>query len=1215
MQQSSVKTVGTINSVSNRIQKTIGEIRDFLAVNRVLLYQFLEDGSGEVIAEALSPSRVLDSLLRLRFPASDIPQAARKRFLEQQVRVLVDVGLRRQLHQFPYGGEKAVYTNPSDCHLRYLELLGIKASFTYPIVIRGKLWGLLLIHHSQNKRWQNHELAVLELLSERLNLLITTEELSAEQKALLHREETINILRNLLEPKTTDLPLQKILEIAVSRLNGCGGCIYLEPLSGETAVYMTGKQPCSDKANGKNILESSLECQWCLLDGKTVYLEELNGEVSSHEIYSSSGEKYSALVVSLSSSHYREGYLTIFRLNSPQVIWWAGSPYETSTESKEMRSSFSPWKEERQLPAKDSWSDEEMKLVCAIAQFLKDSFQQQELSSAITFQENYHTLTQLPNRSLFIEQLNLLARSSVTSHEISAVIFLDLDRFQQVNNTLGHTAGDKLLTLVTERLKETLAEDNSFLAHWQGDKFVILLRHLNHLDSEELEQTIAQLGDCFQLPFSLFGHEIYIKASWGVSISPYDGTNAETLLLNAETAMYSAKQQGRNRYQVYSPALRSPLNPLTLEAEIRKSLQNKDFCLYYQPQMNLKTGKIAAIEALIRWQHPERGLLSPYHFIPFAEESDLICEIGNWVLKEACQQLAQWREQGLDNLRVAVNVSARQFQEAEFVDFVKEVLSTTEIPPSALEIEITETTVAQNVNLTHWKLQQLQAMGVSVALDDFGMGYSSLNAIKTFPLDTLKIDRTFIKEIQTSKTDSAIVNCIITLAQGLNLRMVAEGVETLQQLEILQDISCRCEEEDCCQDVQGYFISEPLAPQEATEFLLNSTQEGELFSSQKISTAENQEPSRIFTNSPLNYPQHSGTSPLQQLFNQTRREQLVAQITQQVHASLDLEEVFKVTVEEIHDFLKTDRVLLFRFDEDWNGKVVIESVSPPWDSLCNREIEDPCFQVKCAPLYANGRILAVEDIETAEMTPCYREMLRSFQVRADLVIPILNQESLWGLLIAHHCRGRRHWHPTEISLLQQLATQVGVAIYQAELYQKLQKANQKLEELAIEDGLTEIANRRQFDQTLDHLWKRLYREQKPLALILCDLDYFKDYNDYYGHQAGDDCLKQVAKALEGVGRRPDDLVARYGGEEFAILLPDTPLEKAMMVAQRARKAVAHLAIPHQRSTTADHVTLSLGVSALRPNAMNSRKELIRHADQALYQAKEQGRDRACCNII
>lgn len=1201
-----------INSVSERIQETLQEIREFLDVDRVALYQFLENGSGEVIAEALSQNCELSPLLQLRFPASDIPETVRKRFLAEQVRILVDVGLGRKRQYFPHGHISTSYVNPSPCHLSYLKHLNIQASITYPIILRKQLWGLLLIHHSRNQYWQSSHFAMLELLAERVTLLITTEELSAYQQALLHRETTIKTIRNLIKSKseTAEIPLRQILETAVKCLNGCGGRIYRQQMSGEIDVYEIGKQPIygifkhQQPWQPSAIVEETQQWQRYLLHADQVPFPDLDSYVSVYDLGKvASVGNYVALVIPFSSRLYREGYLTIFRQNCQQTIWWAGRPPQNKQEMAELRGSFRPWQEVIQLSALESWTTEEMRLGCTIAQLLEETFHQQEFTNATISQDHYHSLTQLPNRNVFSEKVNLVCQATTPSQELFAVVFLDLDRFQQVNNTLGHPAGDKLLKLVAERLQNSLANQDYFLAHWNGDKFVILLRHLTNLDSAAIEEKFSAIGQRLQAPFSLFGHEVYVKASWGIAISPYDGTDAETLLLNAETAMYSAKEQGRNRYQVYSPSLRSPLNPLTLEAEIRNSLRNHDFCLYYQPQMNLQTGAITAVEALIRWQHPQRGLLSPKHFISFAEESDLICEIGNWVLKTACQQLAQWREQGIHQIRVAVNVSGRQFQKTEFVDKIQQILEATHTPGSALEIEITETTAAQNIDRTHWILKQLQQMGVSVALDDFGIGYSSLNAIKNFPLNTLKIDRTFIEEIQSSAIDSAIVNSVVSLAQGLNLRVVAEGVETFQQLETLRSLTVTQKAETFRQEVQGYFISEPLAASNATEFLINSNCEPRFFSS------ENQDLPVLDENHFPDSPS-SGNSSLQQLFNQTRREQLIAQISQQIHASLDLAEIFQVTVTEIREFLQTDRVLLYRFDQDWNGQVVIESVDGNWESLIHREIDDPCFQIKSAPLYLNGRVLVIEDIEQTEMTPCYREMLRSFQVRANLVIPLLNQENLWGLLIAHHCRSRRSWHPTEVSLLKQLATQVGVAIHQAELYQQLQQANQKLEELAIQDGLTEIANRRWFDETLDRQWQRLQREQQPLSLILCDIDEFKLYNDYYGHQKGDHCLIRIAKALQRVVHRPDDLVARYGGEEFALILPNTSADNAMVVAERARQAVVQLNIAHDLSSVTPHVTLSLGIGALIPGTKHSRKELIRRADQALYQAKAQGRDRA-----
>ncbi len=1171
-----------LNIESEKIQETLREIRGFLVVDRVALYQFLADGSGEVIAEELNQNHTLPSLLRLRFPASDIPQSARQKFLEEQTRVLVDVQLGRQLHQLPYGRGKVTYTAPSPCHLKYLEQLKIKSSLTIPLIVRQKLWGLLLVHHSQNQRWQESQLALLELLSERLPLLITTEQLLREQNALVYQETVLEAIRDLIPTGTNELPIPEILETIVYYFKGCGGGIDWEGLSAKI------KNDQGRKCRETGDRESR---ERCLLPQSKICLQDGEDGILVYEVAFGDRPVCSALTIPLPSAE--QGYMTIFRQLRSQTIYWAGRPPQTPEEKRQLRNSFNLWEEQKQLSAIESWTQEEIRLAKAIAQLLTDNFRQQALNMGVNFQEHYDPITQLPNRFLLMEHLNLLSHESARSDELFAVIFLDLDRFQQVNNTLGHIAGDQLLRLVAKSLAEQLQEQPSFLAHWHGDKFIIILRDLSELDSASLEQRISAIRQVFQTPFSLLDHQVYVKASWGIAISPYDGTDGETLLLNAETAMYSAKEQGRNEYQIYSPSLRSAINPLTLETEIRHSLENGNFCLYYQPQINLQTGKITGVEALIRWQHPTQGLLSPGQFIPFAEESDLICELGEWVLKEACQQLAQWNEQGIHQLRMAVNVSARCFQKADFVEKVQQILELSGIAPSNLEVEITETAVAQNTDLTRWILEQLQQMGIHVALDDFGMGYSSLNAIKQFPLTTVKIDRTFIKDIETSSRDRAIVDSVLILAQGLNLRVVAEGIETLGQLAHLQTFSCSN------QEIQGYLVSEPLQSEAALSFLKNNSHQKNLtfFHSQKPSNEKAQA--------------NSETPVLQkQVFKQAFREQLVAQIAQQVHSSLDLEEIFQVTVEKIRDFLDTDRVILYQFDSQWKGKVVIESVGEDWQPLFNQTIEDPCFEKKSSLLYAQGKVAAIEDIETMNLDRCYQEMLQSFQVRANLVIPILNHNRLWGLLIAHHCRGPRHWEQSEITLLQQLVTQVGVAINQAELYQQLQQANQKLQALVVKDDLTQIANRRCFDQVLDHQWQHLQREKQPLALILCDVDQFKPYNDHYGHQAGDRCLQQVAIALQGAVHRPDDLVARYGGEEFAMILPNTSAEKAMVVAERARNAIAALQIPHQQSSVSSHVTISLGVSAIIPAPDQIRKTLVQQADQALYAAKAGGRDRA-----
>jgi diguanylate cyclase (GGDEF)-like protein len=342
---------------------------------------------------------------------------------------------------------------------------------------------------------------------------------------------------------------------------------------------------------------------------------------------------------------------------------------------------------------------------------------------------------------------------------------------------------------------------------------------------------------------------------------------------------------------------------------------------------------------------------------------------------------------------------------------------------------------------------------------------------------------------------------------------------------------------------------------------------------------------------------------------QVMRERLMGAIAQRIRQSLHLEEILNTTVAQVREFLQTDRVLIYRFEPDWSGVVVVEAVDDRWMSILGRRLLDPYFATTFVSLYQHGRIQSTDDIYAAGLTPCHIDLLAQFQVRANLVVPILQGEQLWGLLIAHHCSGPRQWQQFNVDLLQQLATQVAIAIQQSELYQQLEAANQQLQRLASVDGLTQIANRRCFDEYFDKEWRRMAREQIPLSLILCDIDFFKNYNDTYGHQAGDECLRQVASAINRVLKRPADLVARYGGEEFAIILPNTTAEGAFQVAETIRLEVKALKIRHLNPPLSEYVTLSLGVATAQPCQDGSSQMLIAAADQALYQAKAAGRDR------
>ncbi|ACK70237.1 diguanylate cyclase with PAS/PAC and GAF sensors [Gloeothece citriformis PCC 7424] len=351
------------------------------------------------------------------------------------------------------------------------------------------------------------------------------------------------------------------------------------------------------------------------------------------------------------------------------------------------------------------------------------------------------------------------------------------------------------------------------------------------------------------------------------------------------------------------------------------------------------------------------------------------------------------------------------------------------------------------------------------------------------------------------------------------------------------------------------------------------------------------------------------------IYQQTERERMMHDITRHIRQSLDLDEILNTTVTDVRQFLQTDRVIIYRLNPDWSGIVVTESVAPKWIAILNMEITDSYFVETEGGDYHRGYINNVPDIYHAGFTQCHLELLERLQVRAKLVVPILQQDRTWGLLIAHHCTSPRQWQPFEAELLTQLATQLAIAIQQSELHQQLQSTNQQLENLALIDQLTQIPNRRCFDHDLERHWQNLARQKRPLSLLLCDIDYFKQYNDTYGHSGGDVCLTQVAQALKASARRASDLVARYGGEEFVIILPDTDNFGAIAVAQNIQKTLKELRLPHRASGVSSYVTVSIGIATLIPRSDLPSIELINAADQALYQAKAQGRDRYSSHSI
>ncbi|MBE0621404.1 MAG: EAL domain-containing protein [Burkholderiales bacterium] len=414
---------------------------------------------------------------------------------------------------------------------------------------------------------------------------------------------------------------------------------------------------------------------------------------------------------------------------------------------------------------------------------------------------NYDALTALPNRALFHKRVQRSLVHAQRFNEGLAVLFLDLDRFKIVNDTLGHSVGDRVLQALAGRLKDCLREVDT-LARLGGDEFAVLIEQVT--DTRFVGSVARKLLKAVAEPLTLDGQEYNITASIGISAYPADGSEAATLLKNADIALYRAKERGKNNAQFYAADMNAhSMARLSLETGLRRALERGEFLLHYQPKLDIGTGRICGMEALVRWMRPESGMVSPAEFIPLAEETGLIEPIGAWVLKAACERNRAWQREGMPAMRVAVNLSARQFVQANLVSDVARVLDETGLAPGSLELEITESMVMDDPERAIRTLRQLKSMGIALAIDDFGTGYSSLGYLKRFPIDNIKIDRSFIKDIPGNSDDATITRTIIDMTHNLRLKVVAEGVETKAQLDFLR--------EQGCDEMQGYYFSRPLA--------------------------------------------------------------------------------------------------------------------------------------------------------------------------------------------------------------------------------------------------------------------------------------------------------------------------------------------------------------------------------------------------------------------
>jgi diguanylate cyclase (GGDEF)-like protein len=440
----------------------------------------------------------------------------------------------------------------------------------------------------------------------------------------------------------------------------------------------------------------------------------------------------------------------------------------------------------------------------------------------------YDALTNLPNRRLFSDRLHQAVEAASRNNHLMGILFIDIDNFKRINDTFGHSIGDKLLRTVAAQLLACLrrsdsvshefGEEQMSVSRLGGDEFTVLLTHLKK--AEDAARVAKRILDAVSVPFLLGDEEVVVTPSIGIAVFPYDGDDVENLVKNADTAMFHAKEKGKNNYQFYTNSMSATaFERLSMENALRKALTREEFQLHYQPKIELQSNRAIGLEALLRWNHPEMGMVSPADFIPLAEESGLIVPIGEWVLRTVCEQMHTWQNAGMTPLRVAVNLSACQFRQTLFSHLVGNILDETRVSSEWLELELTESVIMDDIQTSSTVLRELKDMGVHISMDDFGTGYSSLSLLKRLPLDTLKIDQSFVRDITNDPDDAAIVDAIVSLAHNLRLRVIAEGVETREQLEYLRSRGC--------DEVQGFLYSRSQPAEQIEHWLSEFNKHGE----------------------------------------------------------------------------------------------------------------------------------------------------------------------------------------------------------------------------------------------------------------------------------------------------------------------------------------------------------------------------------------------------
>ena len=785
------------------LNTAVAEVRQFLQTDRVVIYRFEPDWSGIVVVESVSSdwSPTLGAAIQDTCFTTEVQVQPYK---QGRIRAIEDI-----------------YTEDiAQCHVDLLARFQVRSNLVVPILQGENLWGLLIAHHcSAPRKWQSREIDLLEQLATHMAIAIQQSELYLQtQTELINRqraEAALQKAKNELEIKVTErtCELRATNQLLRSEIE--------ERQQVETALRVSEERYALAVSGAKDGL-----WDWNLQTNEVYFSSRWKAMLGNEEQFSNSPEAWFNLVhpdeierLKIEISTHIEGLNPHFE-----------SEYRILHQDGTYR-----WMLSRGLAVRDLQGKAYRIAGC------QTDITERKLTEAQLLHDAFHdALTGLPNRALFMDRLGHAAMR-VKRHEncIFAVLFVDLDRFKVINDSLGHLSGDQLLIAVAERLKHCLRSGDT-LSRLGGDEFTILLEDIK--DVTEATNIAERIQASLRLPFSLSVHEVFVTASIGIVLSPTGYEQQDDLLRDADTAMYRAKAHGRACYRVFDKSMHlRAVTLLQVENDLRRAVQSlaklpsyymsnmrpgtpeeitQEFQVHYQPIVSLTSGKITGFEALLRWQHPDRGLLSPAEFIPIAEETGLIVPLGYWVLRTACCQTRAWQGSfpTTPPLTISVNLSTKQFLQPNLIGQIEQILGESGLDACNLRLEITESAIMENSETAATMLLQLRSMGIEIYIDDFGTGYSSLSYLQRFPVNALKIDRSFINRMGVEGEDSEIVRTIVMLADKLGIDVVAEGVETAEQLEQLREI--------CCVQAQGqgYFFSKPLDSQAAETLITDLPQ-------------------------------------------------------------------------------------------------------------------------------------------------------------------------------------------------------------------------------------------------------------------------------------------------------------------------------------------------------------------------------------------------------